>query len=109
MTDRTNDGWWTFSIDEDVRSDPEHSRFTGEMEINPELPGGRHMLDYHKYLGLDQLLASQRPSSSVPDERVFIITHQLHELTFKMVAFDFAVIARTLETLLSRGDAASIV
>ena len=67
------------------------------------------MLDYHRYLGLDSLLASQRPSSSIPDERVFIITHQLHELTFKMIAFDFAVIARTLEKLLATGDAATIL
>jgi tryptophan 2,3-dioxygenase len=110
MTDRSNDAsWWTFSIDEEVRSDRAHSRFTGELEVNPELPGGRHMLDYHEYLGLDRLLASQRPSSSIPDERVFIITHQLHELTFKMLAFDLAVIARTLESLLSAGDAASIL
>jgi tryptophan 2,3-dioxygenase len=67
------------------------------------------MLDYHKYLGLDLLLASQRPSSSIPDERVFIITHQLHELTFKMIAFDFAVIASTLQKLLASGDAATIL
>jgi tryptophan 2,3-dioxygenase len=109
MTDRTNDGWWTFSIDEEVRADPARSRFAGELEINPELPGGRHMLDYHKYLGLDQLLASQRPSSFIPDERVFIITHQLHELTFKMVAFDLAVIAKTLESLIASGDAQTVL
>jgi tryptophan 2,3-dioxygenase len=100
-------GWWNFSVDEDVRSDPSRSRFQGEFDINPELPDGRRMLDYHKYLGLDSLLACQRPSSSIPDERVFIITHQLHELTFKMVAFDFAVIARTLADLLADGDAES--
>src|SRR5450755_3148558 len=101
--------WWTFSIDESVRSDPARSRFTGELDVNPELPDGRRMLDYHAYLGLDQLLASQRPSSSIPDERVFIITHQLHELAFKMVAFDFAVIARTLEALIASGDADAVL
>src|ERR1700733_6944079 len=110
MAERQDDpSWWTFSVDEEVRADPARSRFSGDKDINPALPDGRRMLDYHKYLGLDSLLASQRPSSSVPDERVFIITHQLHELTFKMVAFDFAVIARTLEKLLSGGDAESIV
>lgn len=110
MAERHDDpSWWTFSVDEEVRADPARSRFSGDKDINPALPDGRRMLDYHKYLGLDSLLASQRPSSSVPDERVFIITHQLHELTFKMVAFDFAVIARTLENLLSVVDAESIV
>jgi tryptophan 2,3-dioxygenase len=108
-TDPYDHGWWTFSVDEDERADPTRSRFQGDGDINPPLAGGRHMLDYHRYLGLDSLLASQRPSSSIPDERVFIITHQLHELTFKMVAFDFAVIARTLEKLLAAGDAATIL
>jgi len=109
LTDDHDHGWWAFSVDEDERSDPSRSRFRGDRDINPPLAGGRHLLDYHRYLGLDQLLASQRPSSSIPDERVFIITHQLHELTFKMVAFDFAVIASTLQKLLSGGDAASIL
>jgi tryptophan 2,3-dioxygenase len=110
MTDDAKDtSWWTFSVDEDERADPSRSRFKGDRDINPPLAGGRHMLDYHKYLGLDLLLASQRPSSSIPDERVFIITHQLHELTFKMIAFDFAVIASTLQKLLASGDAATIL
>jgi tryptophan 2,3-dioxygenase len=110
MTDDAKDtSWWTFSVDEDERADPSRSRFKGDRDINPPLAGGRHMLDYHKYLGLDLLLASQRPSSSIPDERVFIITHQLHELTFKMIAFDFAVIASTLQKLLAFGDAATIL
>lgn len=101
--------WWRFSIDEAVRSDPSQSRFTGDLDVNPMLPDGRRMLDYHKYLGLDLLLASQRPSSSIPDERVFIVTHQLHEITFKMVAFDLAVMARTLEDLLAAGDASAVL
>jgi tryptophan 2,3-dioxygenase len=110
MGDETGDkAWWTFSIDEAVRADPERSRFTGEMDVNPVLPGGRRMLDYHKYIGLDHLLVSQRPSSSIPDERVFITTHQLHEITFKMVAFDMAVVAQTFESLMSVGDAAAIL
>jgi tryptophan 2,3-dioxygenase len=110
MGDETGDkAWWTFSIDEAVRADPKQSRFTGEMDVNPVLSGGRRMLDYHKYIGLDHLLISQRPSSSIPDERVFITTHQLHEITFKMVAFDMAVVARTLESLTKVGDPTAIL
>ncbi len=110
MSDQSRDkAWWTFSIDEAVRADPKRSRLTGEMDVNPELADGRHMLDYHKYLGLDHLLTSQRPSSAIPDERVFIVTHQLHEITFKMVAFDLAVVAQTLEALANVCGAAAIL
>jgi tryptophan 2,3-dioxygenase len=44
-------------------------------------------LDYTTYLGLDELLATQRPLSSPPhhDELLFIIQHQTTELWFKLV------------------------
>lgn len=98
--------WWTYSIDPAVRSDNAKSRFTGDMDVNPELPGGLRRLDYHDYLGLDLLLASQRPSSSIPDERAFIVTHQLMEIVFKLVVFDLAVVASTLEAFAGAPDAA---
>ena len=70
----------------------------GLREVNPELPGGRHALDYRTYLGLDALLGSQLPASLTPDERCFIITHQLFEIVFKLMIFDFAVVAETLQS-----------
>ena len=88
--------WWDFSNESSVRADRSRSRFTGSMDVNPELPGGIRDLDYHRYLGLDLLLQCQRPSSRVPDERVFMITHQLMEIAFKMMVFDAAVVATTL-------------
>lgn len=99
MTRDSLRNWWTFSIDPSVRGDIAKSRFTGEMDVNPELPGGFRRLDYHDYLGLDMLLACQRPSSQIPDERAFIITHQLMEIVFKLVIFDMAVVASTLDEL----------
>lgn len=96
MASRSDENWWTFSIDPAVRADNSKSRFTGEMDVNPELPGGLRRLDYHDYLGLDLLLGSQRPSSQIPDERAFIVTHQLMEIVFKLVVFDMAVVSATL-------------
>ncbi|HET9342756.1 MAG TPA: tryptophan 2,3-dioxygenase family protein [Candidatus Eremiobacteraceae bacterium] len=109
MTRDSDGNWWTFTIDKDVRADNVKSRFTGEMDVNPELPGGFHRLDYHDYLGLDRLLACQRPSSRIPDERAFIVTHQLMEIVFKLVVFDLAVVAATLQDVSSSDQTAAAV
>lgn len=105
MTRDSDRNWWTFSIDPEVRADNTKSRFTGDMDVNPEFPGGFHRLSYHDYLGLDRLLACQRPSSQIPDERAFIVTHQLMEIIFKLVVFDVAVVAATLEDFASSKEA----
>jgi tryptophan 2,3-dioxygenase len=101
MTRDDDRNWWTFSIDPEVRADNAKSRFTGDMDVNPEFPGGYRRLDYHDYLGLDMLLGCQRPSSQIPDERAFIVTHQLMEIVFKLVVFDLAIVATTLESFAS--------
>ena len=48
---------------------------------------GREYLDYATYLGLEDLLASQRPLSDPPhhDEMLFIVQHQTTELWFKLM------------------------
>jgi hypothetical protein len=97
--------WWQFSIDPEQRGDRIMTGPAGRREVNPPLPDGRRLLDYHTYLGLDRLLACQTPGSLVPDERVFIITHQLFELAFKEMIFDLSVIAATLTHLLDLDDA----
>jgi tryptophan 2,3-dioxygenase len=107
MTGDGDRNWWTFTIDPHVRADSLKSRFTGEMDVNPELPGGFRRLDYHDYLGLDRLLACQRPSSQIPDERAFIVTHQLMEIVFKLVVFDMAVVAASLERFASSQQASA--
>ncbi len=40
---------------------------------------------YGDYLGLDQLLSSQKPKSEAHDETLFIIIHQVYELWFKQI------------------------
>jgi hypothetical protein len=104
MSNQADHNWWAFAIDPEIRGSAARSRLTGELDINPELPDGRSRLDYHNYLGLDRLLQAQAPGSAIPDERVFVITHQLFELTFKMMIFDFAVLAETFHTLLGLTD-----
>ena len=81
--------WWTLALDPAARA--------ANARLDPAAPGP----DYGGYLLLDRLLGAQAPVSSVPDERVFILTHQLFELVFKGMIFDVGVIARTFEALLA--------
>lgn len=99
--------WWDFLIDPEGRKNPNAARITdseGRPAINPPDADGRTALDYPTYLGLDSLLSAQTPASRVPEERMFIIIHQLFELVFKQMVFDFGVVARTFETLLNDSD-----
>lgn len=110
MQGSSTDPWWSFTLDPDERSDPEAARLRapdGAPVVNPPDKGGRGRLDYPSYLRLDRLLDAQVPSSSVPEERVFIILHQLFELVFKQMIFDLAVVGRTFEAMLAQ-DAGSL-
>ena len=69
------------------------------VAVNSVIEGGKR-LSYSEYLRLSDLLGSQVPATTVPDERVFIITHQTMELTFRLCLFDLYVIAQTVERLL---------
>jgi len=104
MDENPEANWWKFSIDPSQRGNKIKGGVGGLKEVNPLTSDGRLLLDYSTYLGLDKLLTCQTPSSETPDERVFIITHQLFELVFKMMIFDFAVIADTLKHLMANND-----
>lgn len=93
--------WWSYSIEDRRREKILRDEAAGTAEVNPVIDGKR-LLSYHDYLGLDRLLACQVPSSRVPDERIFIITHQLFELVFKQMIFDLGVIAETFRSLLEK-------
>ena len=97
--------WWSFAIDGGERGEKiGNDESVGTVEVNPVADGMR-LLSYHKYLGLDMLLGCQVPSSRVPDERIFIVTHQLFEIVFKQMIFDLRVIAETIRSLLAKGGA----
>lgn len=50
-------------------------------------------LTYWDYIHLDTLLSLQNPKTSFPDEKVFIIYHQITELYFKLVMLEIEQIA----------------
>ncbi|MBB5920842.1 tryptophan 2,3-dioxygenase [Actinoalloteichus hoggarensis] len=54
--------------------------------------------EYTSYLALDEFLTTQRPRSEQPDELLFIIAHQVHELWFKLLLHEFDCLRRRLET-----------
>jgi tryptophan 2,3-dioxygenase len=59
--------------------------------------GSTKAFTYQTYLGLDELLASQRPVSEEHDEMLFIVIHQVYELWFKQLLHEAAHVQRNLE------------
>jgi tryptophan 2,3-dioxygenase len=51
-------------------------------------------LTYWDYIHLDTLLSLQNPKTSFPDEKVFIIYHQITELYFRLVLLEIDQISR---------------
>ncbi|MEP6924229.1 MAG: hypothetical protein ABI954_07175 [Pyrinomonadaceae bacterium] len=90
--------WWKFSINPTKRG-VKIKNGDGTREVNPALPDGRRLADYAGYLGLENLFAAQIPASENPEERIFISTHHLFEITFKQMIFDLTVIAETFQTV----------
>lgn len=106
MPDRPDDPntlWWDFTLDA-AEHDLRLTDAGGVPVVNPPGEEGRLGLDYPGYLALDALLSAQTPSSRVPDERIFIVIHQLFELVFKQMTFDLGVVERTFRTLLKMRD-----
>src|SRR6186713_2912433 len=50
-------------------------------------------LTYWDYIHLDTLLSLQSPETSLPDEKVFILYHQITELYFRMVMLELEQIS----------------
>ena len=48
---------------------------------------------YWDYIELDTLLSLQKPRTNIPDERIFIMYHQITELYFKMALQEFDQLA----------------
>lgn len=53
-------------------------------------------MSYGDYLGLDQLLAAQKPLSGQHDELLFITIHQVQELWMKLMAHEMALAMRCI-------------
>src|SRR6478609_9037043 len=50
-------------------------------------------LTYWDYIHLDTLLSLQNPKTAFPDERVFIMYHQITELYFRLILWEIEQIA----------------
>ena len=49
-------------------------------------------LTYWDYIHLDTLLSLQTPKTNIPDERIFIMYHQITELYFKLCMQEFGLL-----------------
>lgn len=50
-------------------------------------------LSYWDYIHLDTLLSLQKPRTAIPDERIFIIYHQITELYFRLILMELEQIS----------------
>jgi len=62
--------------------------------------------NYWDYIHLDTLLSLQTPRTNIPDEKIFIVYHQITELYFKMCLNEYEMIGNdphiTVDTLIMR-------
>ncbi len=67
------------------------------QDLNVHLEGLLHSkpINYWDYIQTDALLNLQIPRSTLPDEMVFIMYHQINELLFKMILGEIEQIAKT--------------
>ncbi|GAB3202028.1 tryptophan 2,3-dioxygenase [Pontibacter aydingkolensis] len=65
-----------------------------------------NFLNYWDYIHLDTLLSLQNPRTNIPDEKIFIIYHQITELYFKLSLEEYKQIAEdkdiTVDWLIKR-------
>lgn len=54
-------------------------------------------VNYWDYINLDTLLSLQRPLTKIPDERIFIMYHQITELYFKLCLCEYEQIGNLQE------------
>jgi tryptophan 2,3-dioxygenase len=78
------------------------------QDMNSYLDGLLYMdyLKYWDYVHTDTLLSLQNPRTSFPDEKIFIMYHQITELFFKLCIHEFEQISKedkiTLDFLLTK-------
>jgi tryptophan 2,3-dioxygenase len=65
------------------------------LDLAAYLEGLYHtdFLNYWDYIHLDTLLSLQNPRTSIPDEKIFIMYHQITELYFKLCLEEYRQIA----------------
>ncbi len=73
------------------------------QDLSSYLDGLLHAdyLTYWDYIHLDTLLSLQTPKTQFPDEKIFIIYHQITELYFKLILLEIEQIATNKELTLA--------
>jgi len=61
-------------------------------------------LSYWDYIHLDTLLSLQNPKTDFPDEKIFIIYHQISELYFKLIISELEQISNNGKHVLDSGE-----
>lgn len=77
-----------------LRELEEKYELTGQ-DLLSSLEGLKHAnyLKYWEYIHLDTLLSLQKPRTDFPDERIFIVYHQITELYFRLILWEIEQIA----------------
>ena len=61
-------------------------------------------IGYWNYINLETLLSLQRPKTDFPDEKIFIIYHQITELYFKLCLIELEQINKNGRVILDTGE-----
>jgi tryptophan 2,3-dioxygenase len=75
------------------------------QDINSYLEGLllSNYLTYWDYIQVDTLLTLQNPKTDYPDEKIFIVYHQITELYFNLALHEYEQIAHNGKNILSNG------
>jgi tryptophan 2,3-dioxygenase len=71
------------------------------QDLTAYAEGWRYMefLTYWDYIHLDTLLTLQNPKTAIPDEKIFIMYHQITELYFRLCLHEYEQIASEIPTV----------
>ncbi|SEI78031.1 Tryptophan 2,3-dioxygenase apoenzyme [Cyclobacterium xiamenense] len=85
-------------IIEKIKQLEEKFRSSGQ-DLSSYLEGLLHAdyLNYWDYINLDTLLTLQQPRTSFPDEKIFIVYHQITELYFNLILWELEQMAAEKE------------
>lgn len=84
------------SVDQKITNQLEDKYNALDQNVNTHLDGLLHSkpIDYWDYIQTDALLNLQVQRTTLPDEMVFLMYHQVNELLFKMILWEIDQVAK---------------
>ena len=84
------------SVDQKITNQLEDKYKALDQNVNTHLDGLLHSkpIDYWDYIQTDALLNLQVQRTTLPDEMVFLMYHQVNELLFKMILWEIDQVAK---------------